>query len=85
VPQALVHHEDHVEVLDLAKCSLLQNVNIDKAGCGHGRKTFPLYTFGCCELAQDKARCLDIRAVVIQNVGQKSGAQQRTGKVDFEI
>ena len=44
--QALVHHEDHAEVLDLANCSLLQNVSIDKAVCGRGRTNFPLCPFG---------------------------------------
>lgn len=44
--QALVHHEDHVEVLDLANCSLLQNVSIDIAGWGSGRENFPLCPFG---------------------------------------
>jgi hypothetical protein len=45
VAQGLVCHEGEVEVADFAKCFLSQDVSIDKAGCGHGRKNAPLCPF----------------------------------------
>jgi hypothetical protein len=46
VAQGLGCCECEVEVADFAMCSLSENVNIDKAGCGNGGENPPLCVFG---------------------------------------